>query len=254
MKKIGFILLAFSLFWMAETAVADESGWVTGFAEAAEQARNENKLLLLDFTGSDWCGWCMKLDAETFSRPEFLDYASKNLVLVKVDFPMHTSLPSEVKEGNRALKNKYDVNGYPTVLIVKPDGSVMWEQRGYEPGGPRVMIDAANKCRKAAGLGEPVGDAAPVMAVGTVKPPAPVAPVPVAAAPIPVQQPAPPPANSNEGPKLQAIVYSASHSAAVLDGRTYDEGETARGVHVLKIARDSVTVEVQGRIKVLTLN
>jgi thioredoxin-related protein len=251
MKKIAFILLAFSL-WIAGRAVAEESGWVTSFTDAAEQARNENKLLLLDFTGSDWCGWCMKLDAETFSRAEFLNYARNNLVLVKVDFPMHTSLPGDLKEANRALKNRYDVNGYPTVLIVKPDGSVMWEQRGYAPGGPRVMIDAANKCRKAAGLGEPISEAAPVAVAGTVKPRE--GPAPVAAAPIPVQQPAPPPTNPREGPRLQAIVYSASHSAAVIDARTYDEGETARGVHVLKIERDAVTVEVQGRIKVLTLH
>jgi protein disulfide-isomerase len=126
MKKITFILLTIC---MAGTTFAREATWLTGFNEASDQAARENKLLLLDFTGSDWCGWCQKLDAETFSRPEFRDYAGKNLVLVRVDFPMHKSQSDELKEANRALKDQYAVRGYPTVLVVKPSGTIPTRRR-----------------------------------------------------------------------------------------------------------------------------
>ena len=64
-----------------------EPSWETDYKKAQDQAKAGNKLVLLDFTGSDWCGWCIKLDREVFSKPEFKDYATKNLVLVELDFP-----------------------------------------------------------------------------------------------------------------------------------------------------------------------
>ena len=203
-------------------------------------------MLLLDFTGSDWCGWCMKLDAETFSSPEFIDYARKNLVLVQVDFPMHKSQADDLKKANRALKKKYEVNGFPTVLVVKPDGQVLWQQVGYLAGGPNAMIAAVNQSRKAAGLAIPSEPAASV-AAAPAKSAAP-------AATVPIQQPAPAPQKPGDELKLQGILYSASHSSAVLDGRTCEEGEVVRGIRVLKITRDTVTVEFQGQTKVLRMN
>ncbi|HEY3863522.1 MAG TPA: thioredoxin fold domain-containing protein [Verrucomicrobiae bacterium] len=235
MKKIAWILLTV---WAAGTARAEKAAWLRGFPEAAELARAENKLLLLDFTGSDWCGWCMKLDAETFSKAEFLDYAGQNLVLVQVDFPMHKSQPDSVKEANRALKNKFAVEGFPTIVIARPDGKVLWRQPGYAPGGPKVMIDAANQCRRAAGLGIPA------------KEPPPPAAAPAAATH--VQRAAPPPPTPGGEPKLQGFVYSTKHSTAVLDGRICEEGESVHGMKVLKISRHEVTVEWQGQIKELT--
>jgi thioredoxin-related protein len=246
MKKITLTLFALG---MAAGAFAAKPNWLTNLPEAADQASRENKLLLLDFTGSDWCGWCKKLDGEIFSKPEFIDYASNNLVLVQVDFPMHKSQADDLKEANRALKKKYDVSGYPTVLVIKPDGSIVWEQRGYEPGGASAMIDAVNRCRKAFGLAPPThlaptaAAAAPV-AVEPAKPAAPVAAEPI-------QQPATPPQKPGEEPKLQGILYSASHSSAVLNGKMCEVGDVVHGIKVLKIARDKVTVEYQGQIKVL---
>jgi thioredoxin-related protein len=242
MKKITLILFTLC---MAARAFAAEPAWLASLPEAADQARKENKLLLLDFTGSDWCGWCMKLDGETFSRPEFIDYASKNLVLVQVDFPMHKSQAGDLKNANRALKKKYAVKGFPAVLVIKPDGTVLWEQRGYEPGGPGAMIDAVNQCRRAAGLAAPAKPAATAAAA-----PAQLA-APVAAAP--VQQPAPPPQKPDDEPKLQGILYSTSHSSVVLDGKTCEEGDAVHGMRVLKIARDKVTVEYQGQTAVLKM-
>jgi thioredoxin-related protein len=245
MKKIAFI--AWTL-WMAASALASEATWLTSLPEAADQASKENQLLLLDFTGSDWCGRCMKLDAETFSRPEFIDYAGHNLVLVQVDFPEHKRQADDLKKANRALKDKYAVNGFPTVLVIKPDGTVLWTQRGYLAGGPRAMIDAVNKCRRAAGLAAPVQPVA-----GAAAAPAKLA-APVAAVPLhQIQQYARPAHKPGDEPKLQGILYSASHSSVLLDGKFCEEGDTVHGMRVLKIASDKVTVEYQGQIKVLTM-
>jgi thioredoxin-related protein len=243
MKKITLILLAS---WLAATAFAQEATWLTSFPQAAEQASSEHKLVLLDFTGSDWCGWCMKLDADTFSRPEFIDYAGKNLVLVRVDFPMHKTLPDDLKEANHALKEKYAVRGYPSVFIVKPDGTTLWSQVGYAPGGAAAMIDTANRCRKTVGLPVLSAPSAPLVAV----PAKPAAP----AAVVLYQQPTPPPYKQGDEPKLQGILYSASHSSAVLDGKVCEVGDIVHGMRVIKIARDTVTVEFHGQTKLLPLN
>lgn len=110
MRKITVTLFTC---WMAGQAFAADSTWLDSVPQAMDQAKRENKLLLLDFTGSDWCGWCKKLDADTFSKPEFTDYAGKNLVLVVVDFPAHKPQPAALKGANKALKEKYRREGLP---------------------------------------------------------------------------------------------------------------------------------------------
>jgi protein disulfide-isomerase len=242
MKKITIILLTL---WMGAKAMAGGATWLTNLPEAADQARKDNELLLLDFTGSDWCGWCMKLDEEIFSKREFIDYAGKNLVLVQVDFPMHKAQANDLKAANRALAKKYQVTGYPTVLIIKPDGKVLWEQRGFEEGSPGTMIDAVNRCRRASGLATPFKPEV----VAAAAPAKPAAPVPAA----PIPPPAPPPQKPSDEPKLQGIFYSASHSSVVLDGVTCDTGHTVKGMRVLKIESDKVIVEYQGQIKLLKM-
>src|SRR5690242_19664467 len=100
MKKT---LLALALGFVVATVSAAESGWITDAAKAQETAKAEKKLVLLDFTGSDWCGWCIKLHKEVFSTPEFEKYAKENLVLVEVDFPRKKQLSAEQKTANGAL-------------------------------------------------------------------------------------------------------------------------------------------------------
>jgi len=229
--------------WMSGKALAAESDWLTSFPDAADKAITEKKVVLLDFTGSDWCGWCMRLDDETFSRAEFLQYARSNAVLVRVDFPRNKSLPGDQKEANQALAKKYAVSGFPTVLIVKPDGTLLWDQRGYAPGGPKFITDAIDQCRKAAGL-----------AIWT-KPVAPPSAAPLkTAAAAPVQKPAPMIVNSARQPQLGGILFSASHASVMLDGTYCEVGEAVHGMRVLKIARDGVTVEYQGQVEVLRGN
>jgi uncharacterized protein YyaL (SSP411 family) len=137
MKKILFALL---MCWMTGQLTAADAQWLTSVPDATAQAKKENKLVLLDFTGSDWCGWCKKLDAETFSKSEFADYAGKNLVLVQVDFPAQKPQSAELKAANQALQAKYRVDGYPTLVVLKPDGTVVWNQVGYLAGGPAALI------------------------------------------------------------------------------------------------------------------
>ena len=137
MKKIIFTLLTC---WMAGQLLAADAQWLTSVPEATAQAKKENKLVLLDFTGSDWCGWCKKLDAETFSKSEFTDYARKNLVLVEVDFPAQKQQSAELKAANKALQEKYQCERLPHFGRVEtgrnsrlePGGIPGWRPCGHD--------------------------------------------------------------------------------------------------------------------------
>jgi thioredoxin-related protein len=145
MKKIAVALLAVCA--LLNVSAADLN-WMTDLAKAQEQAKQENKLVLIDFTGSDWCPWCIKLDKETLTQPEFADYAAKNLVLVKVDFLRHTEQPADVKANNEALAKKYGIEGFPTEIAMKPDGTVVMTQVGYLEGGPKALIAKIEDAKK----------------------------------------------------------------------------------------------------------
>ena len=146
MKKILIALLACCA--VAQIRAVDLT-WLTNVPKAEQQAKAGNKLVLLDFTGSDWCGWCMKLDKDTFEQTEFEDYAAKNLVLVQLDYPQHKEQSDDLKSANAALAKKYEIDGYPTLIALKPDGTVAWKQVGYLEGGPKALIakldEAKNK-------------------------------------------------------------------------------------------------------------
>ena len=152
MKKvaiIGCLALATVLF-TGGTVFAEESGlWQTDYDAALKQAATENKYVLVDFSGSDWCGWCMKLDKEVFSQKEFIDYAKENLICVLLDFPRAKEQSDAVKKQNQTLLQKYGVQGFPTVLILNPKGKVV-ERTGYQPGGAQAYVDMIKKILPAA--------------------------------------------------------------------------------------------------------
>jgi thioredoxin-related protein len=102
----------------------------------------------MDFTGSDWCPWCIKLDKETLSQPEFADYAKKNLVLMLLDFPREKPQSDELKKANADLQKKYSVDGFPTLIAIKPDGTVVMTQVGYLEGGPKALIEKLDAALK----------------------------------------------------------------------------------------------------------
>lgn len=118
--------------------------WETNYKEAVAKAKKENKQLLLNFTGSDWCGWCIKLDREVFSKEEFQTYAKDNLVLVKLDFPRKKVISQAEKTQNYGLQNKYDIKGYPSILLLNPSEKLIL-RTGYQDGGAENYVNHLEK-------------------------------------------------------------------------------------------------------------
>jgi protein disulfide-isomerase len=139
--------LILTLMLLAAVAARAELTWLTDLDEAKKVATKENKKLLVDFTGSDWCGYCIKLHKEVFDTPEFEKFA-KDYVLVELDFPKRKEQPAAEKAKNQAAQKKYGVNGFPTVLIMSAGGTVLKRASGYAPdSGPYAYLP---------GLGAPV--------------------------------------------------------------------------------------------------
>ena len=122
-------------------------GWGDDYKAALATAATENKRVLLDFTGSDWCGWCIRMRETTFDHPAFKEFANKNLVLVEIDFPQGKTLRPEVKKQNAALQEQYQVQGFPTLVLLDPQGKVIKQQSGYIPGGPAGFINWVNSAK-----------------------------------------------------------------------------------------------------------
>jgi protein disulfide-isomerase len=128
-------------------ATPSKPGWMTSYEEGQQEAKANNKLVLLDFTGSDWCGWCILLDREVFSKPKFKEYASKNLVLVELDFPKTKPVSDATRKQNLRLAQRYQIQGFPTIIVLNGDGQVVGEF-GYVKGGPDAFIAVLEKLRK----------------------------------------------------------------------------------------------------------
>ncbi|MBK8040658.1 MAG: thioredoxin family protein [Verrucomicrobiaceae bacterium] len=112
-------------------ALAGKSGWEENYEKAIAEAKESKKLVLLDFTGSDWCGWCMKLDEEVFSTSAFKKFAKENLVLVELDYPHGKNQTKKLKEQNASLKSKFGIRGYPTLIVIDADGKEQARWGGY---------------------------------------------------------------------------------------------------------------------------
>jgi thioredoxin-related protein len=130
----------------AEEQTAAKLDWLTNFESAKAKARAENKMVLMDFTGSDWCPPCKMLKKEVFSQPQFADYAAKNLVLLEIDFPRFKKQSDEEQAANEKLAGEFGIEGFPTIVILDPRGKVVG-QLGYMPGGPTAFIAALEKLR-----------------------------------------------------------------------------------------------------------
>jgi thioredoxin-related protein len=130
------------------SANAGDLQWTTDAAKAVETAKKESKIVVLHFTGSDWCGFCIKQHKEVFDTSEFSEYAKKNLVLVDIDFPNKKTLPDDLKKTNEELKKKYSIEGYPTLVFLSADGKELGRKVGYAPGsGPKAVISEIDKAR-----------------------------------------------------------------------------------------------------------
>lgn len=125
---------------------ADES-WLTDYDQAVKKAKEVGKPILVDFTGSDWCGWCIKLKKEVFNTPEFAEWAKEKVVLLELDFPKKKSQSAEEKAKNAKLAKQYKIEGYPTILFLDASGEEVRElgRSGYLKGGPKVWTENANQ-------------------------------------------------------------------------------------------------------------
>src|SRR6202011_5220767 len=122
-----------------------ENNWETDLKKAQEQAKANNNLVLLDFPGSDGCGYCMQMDREILSPPAFKDYANKNLVLVEIDFPRRKSQSVNLRKQNQQLAEEYRIQGFPTIIVLSGSGRKVWRYDGYFPGGPDAFIAELEK-------------------------------------------------------------------------------------------------------------
>ncbi|HLP08931.1 MAG TPA: thioredoxin family protein [Opitutaceae bacterium] len=118
--------------------------WTTDYQSAASAAQGTGREVLLFFTGSDWCGWCKRLEAEVLGTEEFKEYASGNLALVKLDFPRRVAQSEFTKSRNRELQQKYGIEGYPTIVVLNDAGEEVG-RLGYQAGGPGPFIKKLRK-------------------------------------------------------------------------------------------------------------
>jgi protein disulfide-isomerase len=149
--KNTFFLLFIVLFSANLSAQKEQLTWYTDLNEASKISAKTNKPLMLFFTGSDWCGWCVRLQKEVFLTDDFKKWAANNVILVDVDFPKDKSKQSvALQNQNNLLARQYEVRGYPTVWFVAAAGSAgnyqysKLGQSGYMAGGPSVWTSNAN--------------------------------------------------------------------------------------------------------------
>lgn len=131
-------LATLALALLAILPAAAAPTWLTDLDEAKKVAAKEKKDILVDFTGSDWCGWCIKLKKEVFDLPAF-EAATKKFVLVELDFPNKKPQSDEVKAKNRAAQKTYGITGFPTILLMDAQGEV-YARTGYQAGGPEKYV------------------------------------------------------------------------------------------------------------------
>lgn len=155
----NLILLSLVLFSFNSFSQKITNEWHTDMEKAIKISEKTNKPLMLFFTGSDWCGWCKKLVREVFKTPEFNKWAKNNVVLVDIDFPRRTKLSEELQKQNRTLAQIFQVQGYPTIWIVKLTKSRTGQnvirynnsylhaigKTGYVAGGPNTWINGVNQ-------------------------------------------------------------------------------------------------------------
>lgn len=125
--------------------------WMTDFQAAKDAAKKQNKPLFVFFTGSDWCPWCIKMDSQILSTPEFQQALAQKLIFVKIDFPRNSPQDDATREQNKKLSKSFEVQGFPTVILLDPNGARI-DKMGFQAGGgekyaQKVLdaLDAYNK-------------------------------------------------------------------------------------------------------------
>jgi len=140
-------LVAAGLFGTALLAAdtANDVKWTEDYKAALEQAKKDKKMVLLDFTGSDWCGPCISLHDKVLSSPEFAKWAKERFVLVTLDYPSEKKQTDAVKKQNAELKDKYKIQGYPTVILLNAEEKEVARTLGYGGQVPAEWIATQEK-------------------------------------------------------------------------------------------------------------
>ena len=147
MKKVFITLL---IVLGSFTVQAQELKWETDINQAMKISNKTNKPLLLFFTGSDWCGWCIRLQKEVLKTPEFAKWAKANVVLVELDFPRAATQTDAIKMQNNGMQQAFQVQGFPTVWFAtakQKDGKPSFTgigSTGYVAGGPTAWLSVAD--------------------------------------------------------------------------------------------------------------
>ena len=130
----------------------ESTDWLVNLDDAVALSEKTGKPILANFTGSDWCGWCIRLKKEVFNYPEFESWSKENVVLVELDFPRRKSIDPKILNQNRELARIFGVSGYPTVWFVNPQkldanklNFIKLGKLGYLAGGTNKWISTAEK-------------------------------------------------------------------------------------------------------------
>jgi len=114
---VGLLFISSGFSQDLDGYTAKNDGWLVLIEEAYEQSQKSGKPIMANFTGSDWCGWCKRLDKSVFHHQEFKDWAKKNVVLLELDFPRRFQVPAYIKEQNSNLQRAFGVSGFPTIWL-----------------------------------------------------------------------------------------------------------------------------------------
>ena len=145
MKFLSLLLLS--------TFLTTSTGWKTDFEKAKKAAKDEHKFILLNFSGSDWCGPCIRLRKEIFESAEFIQFADEKLVLVNADFPRQrkNQLDKQLQKNNDKLADKYNSTGiFPLTVLLTSEGKLVKKWEGYPEAGKDKFISELKNAVNAA--------------------------------------------------------------------------------------------------------
>lgn len=147
MKKLTLGFVAALALTLVQAVNAAEGTWLTDLDKAQAKAKEEKKLVLMDFTGSDWCPPCKALHSKVLTSKEFVDFANQNLVLVVVDFPHQKKLPEAQTKANEELAKRFKIEGFPTIVVLDSTGKQLSKDVGYSGESPKDFVAKLQKLK-----------------------------------------------------------------------------------------------------------